>query len=469
MASLLHKLLRTLTPASNNRRRKPRKRPATPAPQPIEERLEGLPLEGIRHIRFGHYSDNNRTPAQKRLWGEAEAQFKEGRYRDSIVTLLRYLYDDREKAVSWTIDEEGKLHFRIAQGSSMVKGTFDGAFVHACVPLARTENPGTAVMRRLLELNYELRYTSVGMDEKGIFHFVFDTSAATASPEKLFEGLQELALKSDRQDDTLMTDFSDLEPMPRAPVNELPRQELEAKWKAFQRWTQHSLDLAASFDNDTYAGAIAHIYLTTVYKLDFLLSPVGKLMLELERISGLYWKQKEGTPLVWRNQQMRSALTALLGWNREDLSACLQSPRSTFALTDNPRPEKMRDNILTALRDAETYRSRQQGELALKLVAFGPLYNQYLYSLPDVVSNLTLILCAVLHPRYFADLGLKEAFCDPDTGKPAAELIKATVRTLIAAEKDTFPALALDLSKVNFSDRYSFAHSYAAQLAQLAI
>lgn len=468
MSSLLHNFFNAIDPKSR-RRPHTHKAPALPVQQPVEERLTHPPLEGIAHIRFGHYSDNNRTPAQKSLWGEAEKLFEAEHYKESIEMLLRYLYDEQEKAVTWTTDKEGILHFRIAQGSSLVKGTFDDAFIHACVPLARAENPGTAVMRRLLELNYELRYTSVGLDDKGIFHFVFDTSAATASPYKLFEGLQELALKADRQDDSLLSDFSGLKPMPRAPVEKLPDDELEAKWKAFQRWIQHSLDLAASFDNDTYAGAIAHIYLCTIYKLDFLLSTDGRLMLELERISGLYWKQKEGTALVLRNQQMRAALTALLSWTKEDLSASLHRTRNTFALTDNPRPEKMRDNILTALRDADTYQSRQQGELALKLIAFGPLYNRYLYSLPDVVSNLTLILCAVLHPRYFADLGLKQAFFDPETNKLDQDLIKATVRALIASGKEAFPNLALDLSQVNFNDRFIFGKTYAAQLAQLVI
>lgn len=463
-SSLLHKLFHFLDP-------KPvRKRPAKKKKQvPVEERLSGPPFAGIEQVQFGHYSDNNRTPDQKSLWGAAEQLFNEGKYLRSIETLLRYLNNEKQNPVLWSVDEKGKLHFRIAQGSSLVKGTFDGAFVHACVPLARTDAPGTAVMRRLLELNYELRYTSVGLDEKGIFHFVFDTDAATASPYKLFEGLEELAIKADRQDDSLLSDFADLKPSPRAPVEALSAQELDAKWKAFKTWIGRALRLADSFDNDTYAGAIAHVYLCTVYELDFLLSPDGRLMLELERISGLYWKQKEGTSLVWRNSQMRSALEALLKWKKEDLAACLHRTRSTFSLTDNPRPEKMRDNILTALRDADTYQSRRQPELALKLVLFGPLYNRYLYSLPDVISNLTLILCAVAHPRYFADLGLEKPFYNADTGDLDEGHIKATVRALIARAKEAFPSVAFDLSKVDFSDRFLFGKTYAAQLAQVII
>ncbi len=469
MASVFHNLLHSLRSRLGSGKQSTGKRAAGQPRHPAAEPLTAPPLDGIQHLQFGHYSDNNRTPKQKSLWGDAEKLFEAGKYMESVETLLRYLDDPREQAVSWTTDEEGVLHFRIAQGSSLVKGTFDGHFIHACVPLARSENPGTAVMRRLLELNYELRFTSVGLDEKGIFYFVFDTLAATASPYKVYEGLQELALKSDRQDDSLLADFSDLKPMPRAPVEQISDKELETKWKAFQRWIQHSLDLAASFDNDTYAGAIAHIYLCTIYKLDFLLSTDGRLMLELERISGLYWKQKEGTALVLRNQQMRTALTALLEWTQEDLRTSLHRTRSAFSLTDNPRPEKMRDNILTALRDADTYKARQQWELALKLIAFGPLYNRYLYSLPDVVSDLTLLLCAVLHPHYFADLGLKQAFFDTETNKLASGLIKATVRALVASAKEAFPNLSFDLSKVDFSDRYSFCNTFAAQLAQMTM
>ncbi len=426
------------------------------------------PFSGLEEMQWGHYSDNNRTPEQKALWGEADVLFNEEKYAEALETFLHYLRDE-EGSVSWHKDEtDGKLHFQIAQGSSFIEGVFDGAFIHACVPLASSPNPGTAVMRRLLELNYELRYTSVGLDEKSVFHFVFDTDAATASPHKLFEGLQELALKSDRQDDSLTTDFRDLEAVPHAPVDVMPERELAAKWKAFQRWTERALQLADTLDRDLYAEAIARIYLCAVYRLDFLLSPEGRLMLELEKISGYYRKQPD-KPLIQRNQQMRTALQGLLSWSREEVTQCLHRTRSTFSVTDPPKADRMRENILSALRDAAVYEARKQPELVLQMIEFGPLYDRYLFTLPDAVSGLTLLLCAVLHPRFFTDLGLRDDFYDIGTQKLNEPLIKATVGELISSGKAVSPTLSFDLSKVDFSSRAAFGASYAAQLAVVVI
>ncbi len=434
----------------------------------VPEALIGPPLAGLEHIQFGHFSDNNRTPTQKEYWTEAQSLFEAKKYTESLQVFLQYLFDKKEAAVAWHTTDDGILHFELSQGTRLISGTFDGRFLHAAAPLARTRKAGTAVMRRLLELNYELRYTSVGMSSDGIFYLVFDTDAETASPHKLFAGLEELAIKADRQDDSLLTDFKDLEVVGEAIIEPLSEQELKTKELAFRNWIQHALQMADTFDVDTYAGAIAELYLTTIYRLDFLLSPDGRLMLEIERISGLYWRQKDKA-VVLRNREIKAALEQLLQWPSEDLRQCLHRTRSTFSLTDNPQPDKMRDHITGSLRSSETYEARHQKQLAACLLEYGPLYNLYLYSMPDVIRDLSIVLFAVWHPRYFNDLGLEKPFYDIQTHKLSEKHIKDTVQALIKPWKETFPSLAFDLSKVSFRSRYEFGRSYAAQLAQVII
>jgi len=75
------------------------------------------------------------------------------------------------------------------------------------------ETPATAVMRRLLEMNFSLFYTRSAMDENNTLCLVFDSEVSAASPNKLYYGMRELATKADRLDDMLLADFSNLKPV----------------------------------------------------------------------------------------------------------------------------------------------------------------------------------------------------------------------------------------------------------------
>src|SRR6185436_1252577 len=99
-------------------------------------------------------------------------------------------------------------------------------------PLALMEQPATAVMRRLLELNYSLYYSRSALDEEGrTLYMVFDTKVSNASPNKMYYGLRELATKADKQDDMLLTDFSYLKAVDTDVVLKPTEQEIEMKYK----------------------------------------------------------------------------------------------------------------------------------------------------------------------------------------------------------------------------------------------
>src|SRR6185437_8095925 len=98
--------------------------------------------------------------------------------------------------VSFHKNGDSSFTFDIAQGSKMVHGECDGQRLIARVPLAVMDTPNTAVMRRLLELNYNLYYARTAMDAYNLLYMLFDTDIASATPNKLYYGLRELATKA---------------------------------------------------------------------------------------------------------------------------------------------------------------------------------------------------------------------------------------------------------------------------------
>ena len=87
------------------------------------------------------------------------------------------------------------------------------------------DSSSNAVMRRLLDLNFSLRYTRFAVDEKNTLCQLFDTPMTMASPNKLYYGLRELAKYADRMDDKLVIDFESvkasdggiIQPLPQSP------------------------------------------------------------------------------------------------------------------------------------------------------------------------------------------------------------------------------------------------------------
>ncbi len=421
-------------------------------------------------MQFGHFSDTNNSPAHTEKRTKAIELFRAKKYRDSLQTLLDWIQSERGgSGVKWQETGPETFDFTMHQSTRLIEGNFDGKYLHACVPLAKSETPGTAVMRRMLELNNDLQYTSAGIDADGTFYLVFDTDADTASPQKVFNGLRELALVADRQDDDLRAAFPELLPAPSAPIKPLPAKELEVKSTYFHKWIGETLAEAENLDMDAYAGAIAHLLLTLVYRLDLLLSPDCRLMLKLEEISNLYWADKDEKTLVSRNAAMLKAVRKLQSWTIDDLAACLHLTEDTFAGHPPPSLDKARDNIAVALRDANVYANRSQPFLERTLLEYGPLANQYLYAMPNLVRDLTLIQQAVLHPHFFADLGLQTTFYDEARDKVNAEAVARAVGAALQEWKAVFPRADMDFSRINFTSRAEFAGTFAAQLSVIQL
>src|SRR5215213_3424039 len=114
-------------------------------------------------IRFGRYSDNNKTVEKVERWNESESLFKEKKYYESILAFFEYLKDDEIENVSFTQDGN-KGSFQFYQGSKIIRGHYNEELFEAEVLLAAMPEPSVPVMRRLLEMNFTLYYTRYALE-----------------------------------------------------------------------------------------------------------------------------------------------------------------------------------------------------------------------------------------------------------------------------------------------------------------
>ena len=252
-------------------------------------------------IPFGRYSDNNKPAAKVSRWTDADSLFKEKKYTESFDAFFEYLRDDTTQNVVYERNgAEGRFH--LYQGSKIVRGTFNGEVLKAEVSLVRMPQPSVPVMRRLLEMNFNLYYSRFALDNDRLC-MSFDSDIETASPSKLYYGLKELSTKADKQDDLLVQDFAMLETTDSDHIIAIPEDEKKVKYEYLQKWIKQTLDTISPLDADKFSGGIAYMLLALIYKIDYLITPEGKILNDLEKITGIYFKKDE-RPVVEKNRDM---------------------------------------------------------------------------------------------------------------------------------------------------------------------
>lgn len=414
-------------------------------------------------IRFGRYSDNNKTIAKTRRWYDAEEHFKAKRYTESIEAFFDYLRDETEDNVR--LRREGNnFSFEIYQGTKIVKGLIDDREITASVSLARMDTPSVPVMRRLLEHNFSLYYSRYALREN-ILCMLFDSTRDTGSPNKLYYGLKEIATKADKQDDLLVTDFSSLQPIDDSHVLPFPDQEKEVKYNFFVQWIQGTLKRIDELNQDSFSGGIAYLLLSLIYRIDYLITPEGKLLNEIERIHNLYWTGKEEKTAVERNQMMKEAFQKLLNWPRQEITKYFYRAKASFAVT-LPKPHSaVAESIHAANENMFWYRDNNYPDIALAVLEYGLAFAQYSYSLPKTLTDLYDVMMRILHPEFYEALGLDTSLLK--FVRPDADRIQTHIQSILNPVRDKYPKLMLDTTKLNYTNRIEFLYSFLNEIESL--
>ncbi|RYE21073.1 MAG: hypothetical protein EOP51_16455 [Sphingobacteriales bacterium] len=420
----------------------------------------------LNKVSIGRYSDNNKTLDKINHWHKAEDLYKAKDYKGSVAAFFEYVQDDEIGNVKLVQDGE-KFTFQLYQGSRHIDGSFDGQTIVAKIKLAVMDYPGVAVMRRLLELNYNLYYSRAALDEEQNLCLVFDTDINTASPEKMYYGLRELAVHGDKQDDLLISDFTTLKDTDGGTTRSLSAEEVEIKYRYFKKWITDTLDEVDKLNQDSFSGAIAYMLLGVVYRIDFFFVTEGFLLSELEKIHKTYWDKKETTTLVERNRLMRIAIKKLLEIPQDKFAASLYTAKYTFSPSTPPAAEKARDHIINADKDAQWYIDNKYPAIAVRLVEYGLLYDHFIFSMPKVQTSLTKILMQTIHQDYFDEVWPDIKFYDRVTKELNKELIEATVYEVINKYKSRYEYLRWDADRIRYNSLLGFCTNFADAMANL--
>lgn len=412
-------------------------------------------------IRIGRYSDNNKPVEKVNRWNEADNLFKEKKYYESIAAFFDYLRD--ESADNVIHRQEGQAGtFHLYQGSKIIRGFYNSDVFEAEVALANMPVPSVPVMRRLLEMNFTLYYTRYAVNADRLC-MMFDSDIETCNPSKLYYGLKELATKADKQDDLLVHDFTALTAVDTEHMEQIPAEEKEVKYRYLQKWIQETLDMIETVDADKYSGGIAYLLLALAYRIDFLLIPEGRLLLDIEKVVDIYFR-KDDRPVSEKNAEMADEFLKLQARTKEEVFPHLFRSRFTFSIVTPQNHKTIADAIYNANQNIAWYKENKHPEIAAKISEYGIAYCQYSYSLPRPLTELFQLFMMINYPDFFKDLGFRASYYDKEKNEFNKEAIIETITNIEAHWKNKYPELQMKTEKLKFEDMMVFNQSFTSEI-----
>ena len=115
-------------------------------------------------IQFGRFSDAYKDEAKYDAWDRALEQYEEQDYLGSYQSFFNYLMDESAENVFFE-DRGDHLYFEFFQGSKKIVGRADHSRISAEAKIAKTESLHIGFLRRLLEENYQMRYSRYALDK----------------------------------------------------------------------------------------------------------------------------------------------------------------------------------------------------------------------------------------------------------------------------------------------------------------
>lgn len=422
----------------------------------IKKKTEAEP-----NIPFGRYSDNNKPVDKVNRWTDADNLFKEKKYTESFDAFFEYLRDDtQDNVVHERNDSNGRFHF--FQGSKIIRGTYDKEHLQAEVTLARMPSPSIPVMRRLLEMNFNLYYSRYALDGEKLC-MRFDSDVETANPNKLYYGLKELSTKGDKQDDLLVQDFTGLQRMDVEHILEIPPEEKEIKFNWLQKWITESITFIKTLDADKFSGGIAYLLLALAYRIDYLITPEGKILHDLEKIVDIYFKKDE-RQTTEKNRDMITEFEKLKSKTKEEVFAGLYRSKHTFAIVAPQTYKTIADSIYNANQNVNWYKENNYPSIAAQIPEYGIAYCQYSYSLAKPVTEFFQLFMMVNYGEYFRELGFNVSYYNAQTKQFDTDKITDRIKQVIEKWKTKYPNLKMKLENIKYDSLVNFNVSFTTEI-----
>ncbi len=423
----------------------------------------GLNNNKLPNIRFGRYSDAFKSPRQYAAWEKSIKAYDQKNFLEAYQHFFDYLLDTNEQNVRVKAQKD-RIDFEIFQGSKLVKGYMTPERIIAEAPVVKYQNlNNVAFMRRLLELNYSLRYSHFALTHDSAC-LKFDSSTLDGSPDKLYLAFKEMAINADKQDDLLLEEFNNLIPINDEHIQDTPINEKEVKYTFLQKWITTTLDKVGSLNRQRYETNITYLLLNLVYKIDYFLLPQGKLTNELEEMCNYVYRAPTLSKIE-RNDLIINKFRNIQQWNKQKVFKELYKVKSTYGMGTTTRQQVVAISIAEELRALQNFRNKIS-DLERFHLEYIPLSAMFHYDMQPYTHTLFSLIIEAMNADYLKALGFKELLYDPQEQKLNNGNIQNRLKQIQRNAQDTHTNFKLN-TKVQDQSLNDFVEGLLKQIQTL--
>ncbi len=419
-------------------------------------------------IPFGRFSDAYKSDAQQQAFDRSLEAFEQGEHLAAYLDFLTFLKDEDAKVPNITWQEtEHEIRFELWQGSQHITGFANAEKVKAESKVAHADDLNVGFMRRLMEANFNLKFSRFALDADNNLSIVFDTRTIDGSPLKILHALRELAIHADKQDDLLLSEFAVLRPAEERDHGNISDAEKETKYAYILR------SIEAAFaeidqgkpDPNIYPGSYAYLLLALAFRLDYLVKPEGFMMDLLEKVYATYFTKNNLTPQV-KVQQMRRELQTLLDRPKEAFFKEMYRTRSTFGANPAVPHGTLASFIGGELANMEWPMQQGHYTLAFAVSQYVAGFTLFHQAPPKPDREFLHLFFQITESEFFRELGFHIPFTDAKGKLQKAEILKE-IKHIVERNRAQYTRLRPNTNSLDFASFTLFGKSFLLMLKDL--
>ncbi len=414
---------------------------------------------------FGRFISYKKTPQQQDAYQASKKAFSQQRYLEGYEHYFYYLkfYEQGEDSGNISYERrDDKLHFKIIQGSAIIRGNITQRRLRASVNIAHTVSDNIAVMRRLLEKNYMYTYSSFYLEDETLKAKIYFDNVSL-SPQKVFFPLREISINADKEKELLLDEFNDLDPIELDHIEAMEPHLKETKLRFYREWIDKTEQKVALLPSQEQSGAIAFVWLTLLLKIDYFVTPRGKLGYDIYEAIQEYYID-DNKLIEEKNDALQKATIKFKELDTQALSKSLYSVKQTFDIFSANNLDEIRAFIEETLGKIIWYKEHRYEEVILTIYEYLGLYMLYNFGMNDCLKELIQLNVRLHNTDFHSALGIPSYY---KSGKINSSKLSRKIGTIVASYIKTYPHLHDFSSQLNYETAEKFHHSYFSALRTL--
>lgn len=420
----------------------------------------------LRHP-FGRGINATLSPEEEEFFNKSYDSFERREILDAyeffFKTLENFTNKRSNKNITIVRDDE-KLEFEIFQGSARVTGVVTKEKLYAQVVMMRAKQASVALKRYILERNYQLTYANYSSDGEFIKLKLYHDNI-TASPQKIFFPLREIALNADFDKEYLKSEFKDISLEDSSHIVKLDENELKIKYDFLHKWIDELDAKILTLPTNDNAGMQAFLYLHLLFKIDYLLVVKCDVYQKMSKKIRIYFND-ENLSTEYKNEELRKYVEKLKAMSFEEFSKKFYSAKYTFDPMEKVSLREISNFIDESLIKIKWYKNNRYNQIIPIIYKYIPFYILYNYGLNPIVKKLLHTLVKIQNPEFFRALDYSVLY-DKEREIFAKKAIIAKINDAIIPHQARYKELKPFGDKLNFSSLNELSNSYLLQLKHL--